>query len=190
LRFPVYGSLTTAMILESIEKLPLAAGTVVGSPAADDHPADGRSTDQAWLTGAEIDAVLELEKAFDTRRIHVVGNGRSAERDRLPKDGLQAGVQAVELGSLQVASHPAGAYAGAKEALVGVDVADSVEKLLIEQGRLDGCAPVPEERGKLIARDAERFVTGTGETRCLGSGERMQLHTAEAPGIHKTEFPP
>ena len=55
------------MILESIENLALAVGTVVGSAAADQDSPDGSSAHQARLAGAEIDPVLELEKAFYPR---------------------------------------------------------------------------------------------------------------------------
>jgi hypothetical protein len=136
------------------------------------------------LAGAEIDPVLQLEKTFDTRRIHVVRNGRPTQRDGLPKNGLQAGVQAIKLGSFQVAGHPARPYACTEETLVGIDIAHSLEKLLIEQSSLDGCAPVPEERGKFVPRDMERFLASP---RKAGG---MKLHAPETPGVHKPEFPP
>ena len=55
------------MILESIENLALALGTIVGSSTGQQDSPDGLSAHQAWLTGAEIDPVLELEKAFYPR---------------------------------------------------------------------------------------------------------------------------
>ena len=43
--------------------------------------------------------MLELEKAFDAGRIHIVRNRRTAQRNCLPEDNLQGGVQAIQLGS-------------------------------------------------------------------------------------------
>jgi hypothetical protein len=172
------------MILESIEKLALTVGAVVGSPASQQDSPDGLSAHQAGLTGAKIDPVLELEKAFYPRRIHVVRNGRPTQRDGLLKNSLQGGVEAVEFGSFQVAGHPARPYAGTEKTLVSIDIPHSMEKLLIEQSSLDGCAPVPEERGEFVPRDMEGFLASASKA------GGMNLHTPETPGIHKAEFPP
>ena len=112
----------------------------MGSPAGHEDAPDRCAAHQTWLPGAEIDPVLELEKAFDTGRIDVVRNRRSAQRDCLLEDSLQGGVQAVKFGSLQVASHSPRPDSGAEEALIGIDIAHSVQQLLIQQGGLDGCA--------------------------------------------------
>jgi hypothetical protein len=73
-------------------------------------------------------------------------------------------VETVELRSFQIARHPARSYSSTEETLVGVNIADSVEEFLIEQSGLDGCAPVPEQSGKFIPRDAERLLAGPCKT--------------------------
>jgi hypothetical protein len=65
-------------ILEFIEMLSLAVGTIVRSPSANHDAPDGCSAHEAWLPGAQIDPVLKLEKAFDTSRIYIIRNRRSA----------------------------------------------------------------------------------------------------------------
>jgi hypothetical protein len=94
---PVYGSPVQAIILESIENLALAVGTIVRSPARHDHPPDRCPAYQARLSSTGIDPVLELEKAFYAGRIHVVRNRGTAQRNCFFEDTPQAGVQAVKL---------------------------------------------------------------------------------------------
>ena len=48
-----------------------------------------------------------------------------------------------------------GADAGMEEAFIGVDVSDSVKKLLIEQSGLDGELAVAKERDELIGGDGK-----------------------------------
>ena len=94
--------------------------------------------------------MLELEEAGYASRVYIIRYRRAAEGNGLFKNALQAGVQTVEFGPLQVASHPAGPDAGTEKTLVGIDVAHSVEQFLVQQGSLNGCAAGPEERGELV----------------------------------------
>ena len=74
---PIYGSLGRTFILEFIEYpriLPLTVGAIVGTAAAHDHAPNRSFAYQAGLSGAEIDAMLELEEACYASRIHVVRN--------------------------------------------------------------------------------------------------------------------
>ena len=67
------------------------------SAAAAHHDAPDRSSaNQAGEAGTEIYPVFKLEEAFDPGGIHIVGNGGSAQRNCLPQDALQAGMQAVD----------------------------------------------------------------------------------------------
>ena len=122
--------------------------------ASQEDAPNRRSANQARLLGAEIYPVLELEEALYSGRVHIIGNRRAAERNCLPKDALQAGVQAVKFRSLQVASHPARPDSRPEEALIGINISHAVQKFLIKQGGLDGCPAGFEERGELVRRDA------------------------------------
>lgn len=55
------------------------------------------STDQAGLTLTAINSMLELEKSLFSISIDVVGDGRSAERNRFAQHFLYGGVQLAEL---------------------------------------------------------------------------------------------
>jgi hypothetical protein len=74
---PVYGSLGWTFIPEFIEICPdlaLTVGAIVSTAAGHDQAPNRSFTHQAGLSGAEIDAMLELEEACYARRIHIVRN--------------------------------------------------------------------------------------------------------------------
>jgi hypothetical protein len=95
--------------------------------------------------------MLELEEAGDAGSVHIIGHGRATKRDGFLEDGLQAGMQAVKFGPLQVASHPAGPDSGPEQTLVGIDVPHAVQELLIEQSGLDRSAAEPKKSSKLVS---------------------------------------
>ena len=160
--------------------------------AGQDHASNRCSAHQAWLPGAEIDPMLELEEACYSGGIHVVGYGRATERDGFPEDALQAGMQTVKFRPLQVASHPAGPDTGAEETLVGIDISHSMQELLIQQSSLDRGAAGPEKGGELVGRDTQGLLSGSLETVGLRLflGDPVKRHASEAPGVHKAELSP
>ena len=60
----------------------LAFRTVVTAASSDHDTLDRRLTDQTGLSFTAVDAVLELEEAFFSIGVNVVGNGGTAECDR------------------------------------------------------------------------------------------------------------
>jgi hypothetical protein len=58
----------------------------VAAAAGQHNAPDGVSTHQAALSLAAINPMLELEESFFPIGIHVIGNRRSAERNRLTQD--------------------------------------------------------------------------------------------------------
>ena len=56
-------------------------------------PADTRSTDRASLAFAAVNSMLKLEESLISARIHIVGNRRSAQRDRLAQHFLHSTVK-------------------------------------------------------------------------------------------------
>ena len=66
--------------------------------------------------------MFELEEAFHASRIDIIGNGRAAERNCLPEDALQAGVEAIQFCPLQVTSHPAGPDPCPEKTLVSINI--------------------------------------------------------------------
>jgi hypothetical protein len=74
---PIYGSLGRTFILEFIEYpriLTLTVGAIVCTAASHDHAPNRSFAYPAGLSGAEINAMLELEEAGYAGRIHVVRN--------------------------------------------------------------------------------------------------------------------
>ena len=123
---------------------------------------DGRGADGAGLGCAAVDLVFDLEVAAHALRINVVGDGRAAEFDGSAQDGLQGGAQADEFGASEAAGLAARTDAGAKERLIGVDVANAVEQRLVQQRGLDRRLAATEERDEVVRRDREGLAAGAG----------------------------
>ena len=143
------------------------------TPSGHDQAADRRATYQAWLAGPHIHAMLKLEKTADPGGIHVVGHGRTAERDSRAQHSLQAGVKPGKFSAGEPGRPAAGSEAGSEKTLVCIDVADAVQQLLIEQGGLDGRLPAPKEGLKVRQTDVQRLNAGAckaGPLRRLDSG--------------------
>ena len=164
----------------------------MGAAASEEDAADGGSADQAGLAGAHVDAMLELEEAGHTVGIHVVGDRGTAERDGVPQDVLQGGVEPVELGAGEAAGDAGGADSGVEEALVGVDVADAVEERLVEQGGLDGELAAAEEGREVVGGDGEGFAAGSAEggCGCAGLGGECKARRPKRRGSTKRRSRP
>lgn len=82
------------ILLKTIEpRSALALRTVMRTPSADNNLLDGSFAEPAGFAGSLVDAMLQLEEAFDPFGIHVVGNRGAAHLDGLPEYGLQAGAE-------------------------------------------------------------------------------------------------
>ena len=122
----------------------------MGAPSGSNDSANRGSTNQTRLAGTHVDAVFELEEAGNTVGIDVIRDGGASELDCLTQDQLQRGVQPVEPGAGEAARHSGWPDACMEEALVGIDVPDAMEKLLVQQSGLDREPPVTEERGEVV----------------------------------------
>jgi len=162
---------------------PLAVGAVVGTPPGEHGAANGRSADLAGLAATHIDAVLELEKAGHPVGVHVIGNRGAAQFDGLPQDCLQSGMEPGEVLAGEAARHAGGTDSGAKEALVGINVAHPMEQLLVQQGSLDGQLAIAEEGTKFVGRDGQGLVARPAKGSRIRSG--MEGETPKTAGIDK-----
>ena len=102
----------------------------------------------------------------------------------MEQDGLEGVPEAGELKAGETASEPAGTDAGAKEALIRVDVTDAVEQGLVEQSCLDRCSTTLEECDKVVEWDSERFAAGSG----VAGVRRDDREASKAPGVNETKF--
>src|SRR5271155_3640792 len=104
--------------------------------AGEYNAADRGSTCEAGRALAAIDAMLELEESFVAVGIDIVGNRRPPEGDSLAQHFTHRSMQLAELRARDGDGAAAGADAGAKQRLVGIDVADSAQQLLIQERAL------------------------------------------------------
>ncbi len=158
----------------------------MGASAPYDDAADGGAADAAGLAGALVDAVFELEEAFDAVGVDVVGDRGAAEADGVVEDLDEGLAELFEFIFGEATGRAAGADAGAEEAFVGVDVADAGEQGLVEQGGLDGELAAAEEGGEGVGRDGEGLGAGRGEG--FAFGEVAALEAAKAAGIDEAKL--
>lgn len=111
---------------------------------------DGLLTMTARLPLSPINAVLQLEKSFDARCIHIIRNRGTAQIDGPPQNPLQGQPQPFKLSLSQPAGCTLWADSGMKQAFVGVDVAHPGQQRLVQQSRLDRELATVEEGGKLF----------------------------------------
>ena len=164
----------------------MAARAEVSSAAGEEDPADGGSAIAAWFAGAQVDAVLQLEESTRAVGVDIIGDRGAAQSDGMLQDAAEGPAQTLELGTGESTGRPAWTDAGMEEAFVGIDVAHSGEKRLVEKGGLDGELATAKESGEVVGCNQERFGAGRFERR--DSGEFAELEAAEAAGIDKAEF--
>lgn len=135
----------------------------MGAAASDHDSLNGGVAEFAGLAGALVDAVLELEEAADAVGVNIVRDGGAAEFDGVAEDGLDGGVEQGQLGAGEAGGGAFGADTGAKEGLVGVDIADSVEEFLVEESGFDGSFSPFEEGEERAWGDGEGLGSGALE---------------------------
>jgi len=108
----------------------------VRAPLRDQGAAYGRAAAQAGLTGALVDAVLELEKSPTAVSVHIVGDGGAALGDGFRKDLHHGLVQSSNAFSAQARGDGQGMYACPEQGFVGVDISHAADEALIEQAAL------------------------------------------------------
>lgn len=166
--------------------LPLTLAAEVGSAAGEDDALDGLAADAAGHSLAGVDAMLQLEKAFDAVGIDVIGDGGAAERDGVGEDLLERDAEAFKLRARERVGDAAGTNAGAKEAFVGVDVADAVEQGLIEQSGFDGDFAALKEARKIISVDGHRLTARSAEGWVFAQVEEFE--PTESAGVNETDL--
>jgi hypothetical protein len=130
--------------------------------------------------------MLHLKEAGIAFGVHVVGNRGSPEADGMLKDLAERGAEAFELGPGKAAGHAAGANAGAKQALVGIDVSHPCQQRLIQKRSLDGEAAAAKKSCECLRGNVERFSAWAEET-----GMALQVfecETAEATRVYKAQL--
>ena len=164
----------------------LALGAEVRAPPSHNDPRNRRLAPPAGFTGPLVDAMLELEEAFHSFGIHVIGDRGASHLDGLLQHGLQRLAQTLQLRTGKPSGSASWPETGVEQAFVGVDVAHAREQRLVEQGGLDSQLAPAEQRAEGGGFNGQRFQAG-----CLKSWAGAQiapLQPAKTTRIHKTEF--
>ena len=159
----------------------------MGAASGEDDALDGLTADATGHSLAGVDAMLQLKKASDALGIDVIGDGGAAEGDGVCEDLLERDAEAFKLRARKRGGEAAGTDACAKEAFVGVDVADAVEQGLVEERGFDGDFAGLEEAGEVMGVDGHRLAAWAAEGRLFAQVEEFEA--TESPGIDKTNLP-
>src|SRR5262245_10657034 len=123
------------------------------SPSSHNDLLDLPLAGQAGLAFTTVGAVLELKKAFLPIGIDIVGDRGSSSGDRLLEHLAERDVELGEFGASERVRATPWPDPGAKQALIGVDVAHSVQQGLVEQQGLDRRSALVKEPGKVFYAD-------------------------------------
>src|SRR4029077_7711071 len=99
----------------------------------------------------------ELEESFFTIRVYVIRNRRSAERDRLAQHFPHRPVELAQLLPGDGRRPTAGTDARPKQRLVGINVADAAQQLLIQKRALDRSLAPAKKRDEPLLAHFQRF---------------------------------
>jgi hypothetical protein len=105
------------------------------------------------LTGALVNAMLELEESAYTFGVDVVRDGRAAEADGVFQNFPQRHAQSLQFSPGELSGSASWANAGAEEAFVRIDIAHTCEQRLVQQRRLDCELSSAKERGEFCRPD-------------------------------------
>lgn len=123
----------------------LTVWAIVGAAPGQKDASYRGSAGKTGLPGALVNAVLKLKEAADAFGIDVVRDRGAAKPNGVLKDIEEGLAERVQLDSGEAASLTARSDSGPEKTLVGINVADSGEQRLVEQGGFDGEAPTPEQ---------------------------------------------
>lgn len=160
----------------------MAVRAEMGPTTGEHDAADGGAADAAGLSFAAVDAMLHLEKPFAAFGVDVIGDRGTTGADGGTENRAQGSVKAGELVASESSGALRGPDAGPEETFVGVDVADTVEEGLIEQGGFDGELAAAKESDEVVEGDGERL--GSRPLKFDG----REGEATEAAGINKAEL--
>src|ERR1039457_5175352 len=156
-------------------------------PPSSQHDAQDRGLAAAARQPcAQVDAVLELKEPSHSVGVHIIGDRGAAQPDGVLQNLAQGEPQPLKLHPGHPPRPPARPDAGAKQALVGVDVAHSGKQRLVQQGSLDGQVPAAEERGKRLRPNRKRLCPRPAETRA--SAQIAELQPPKPARVHKAKL--
>jgi hypothetical protein len=159
----------------------------VAAAAGYDGAAYSCSAAETLFAGALVNAVAKLKFAALAIGIHVIGNGRAAQANRLQQYCADGSVETAKLAGLERGSQMRGMNARSPETFVRVDVSHAAEDSLVEQERFDAGTASTQFRAEFFFGGFERV-----EAEFAQSGFVVAIfddsHTSEAANVRVAEF--
>jgi len=146
-----------------------------------DDPFDRTFAGQARFAFAPIHSMLQLEEAFLAIRVNVVSNAGTAHANCLSENFLKCKVQSPEFVVSKGGCTAARPNACTEQGLVGIDIANAAQKILVQQGTFDRSLAATEEGSEILKNDLQRF--GAWGFEFLDYAE-----SPEAAWVHETQF--
>ena len=136
----------------------------MGRARADDFPPDGGAALQAGLALPAVDPEIRLEPPELP-----VDPGKGIDRGAHVGDGrgqyfLDDIVQSGQLADGNIGDQLPGVDPGPEQGLIGIDIADTRQQPLIQQGRLDHAAAPPQARDKIFPFYFKRLRSQIGQS--------------------------
>src|SRR6516165_659069 len=123
----------------------LTTRTIVTGASGNDEAPNGGLANQTRLALTSVNPMFELEQALFAVGAHVVGNRRSSARNRLLEHFLQRPIQSPKLHPAKRRCPAPGSNGGTEQRFVGINIAHTAEKLLIQESTLNGCLATSKE---------------------------------------------
>ena len=147
---------------------------------------DRVTASQAGITGALVDAMLQLEESPDAICVDVIGNGRATELNRLFQNRTESEPELFKFRARESPGAAAWTDSGAKQALIGIDVSDARQQGLIQERGFDREFTSAKELCKLRRLDRQWFRAWSGES--LAFAQIKKIEPAKPAGIDEAQF--
>src|SRR3954452_1343788 len=168
----------------------LASLADVGPAPGGAQLADRAAAAHARLTLAQVDEEAVLERPAHPSGVAEVVDGRALRRDAELERLDHRVAQGARLLAREAVRAAQRVDAGAEQRLVGVDVADAGDPLLVEQHRLDRRAAADGQRVQVLAGEAGRErldAQPRGEERLERLTAQRELAGAETARVDEPE---
>lgn len=160
----------------------------MSAAAADDRSAYGPAATAARERSAAVNFMLELEKPDPAFGILVVPDGRTAPGHGPAKNAAQTPPQTANFFRAQAGGGNQGMEPRREQDLIGIDVADTGQKALVEKQALQTACAAPDETREFVEADLKRFRAKTLESAFLSARlPPIQSQPAEFSHIPEAE---
>lgn len=165
----------------------LAFRAEITAAASDNHAANFRAASVATKPFATVRAMMKLVLTRLTQGIEKIGDRRATHGDSVLQDLAQSFVKKHELGCAQARTEARRMNFCAPKTFVGIDIANSAKKTLIEEKGFDASAARAGLLDEVLRTDEEGIRAKRAEFVRERSFRKIS-ETAEAAGIGVTQL--